>query len=1017
MKKEMLLNGFFTLMLVFAMFLTGCEIIGDMFPKDQPESPELDQDGPSDEERPDSPTAITTISISITAPVKGATPSTTASNSAEGGGNFTIGTVSWSPNDNLFLGNTVYAATLTLTANSGYTFAGLSSATINGQSVEISNNTGSAVSLSHTFPATNEKTATSIAIKNLPITLTYTHGDTLDLTGLAVTLIYDDNTTEDAAADRFADKNITANPSQGNSLVRSTHNGKPVVITYGDLTPLATGNLTVNPKVIHFTVDPIPAQKYTGSQIRPAVVVKDDTTILRQIIDYTVTYTDNINAGTAIVTISGVGNYAGSYGEERFDIIGIIPDDPNFFKGSRYEAKPYTGSNNGARNITGIDVDRIKYSFSYGGYDFYYIYLGVLANIPMFSFSTQEHFPSRPSDYTVTITDEIMESVSQSVSDSVGVARNIIDEYSRTDSTGHKLSYDLDVRFPIKKIFDFGIRAGAEHTWEQHIGNSHTTGFEETTSLTRTEERTTQKTRQTMQSRTFYLTSGMPAGFYRFTMFASSDVYLYVIRDSLTNELVHYELEEFVISKPEDSFSWNLDFSETKKFGKRDASSFEFDTTMLANLPPAGTVTVTFDKNNSDTDGAEVISQSIMVNIGGKAGNQMPEQPTRSEYSFIGWNTAAHGNGTPFTRDSKVTNNITVYAQWLHTPIHRFTLTANSTEGGTVNPPSVPGIFPETPVKITAAPSAHYRFVNWTVVSGTAKIINADNQDTTITLGSDATIRANFEPILYTLSVDRNIESGGTVNPTSKSDIAAGTSVSISATPAGHHRFVRWEVVGGGSEATTFANSNSASTTVTLNSNVTIRAVFELVQYRLTVERYPSNWGNVNRGSENHSALTPIPISASPNSGYKFVSWTVANGTATFDNANSASTTVTLSGNATIRANFLPTGAIYGGEVGKVSLENKGGFSLWLYVHWLDNNGVKQEYYSDRFNNPSSRVINPGDRGTPDGSWIRVFSWVASGKDKQGEEYFLYRNGNPRTAYYRHTGTTLSNTLHFDGVW
>ena len=708
-------------------------------------------------------------------------------------------------------------------------------------------------------------------------------------------------------------------------------------------------------------------------------------------------------------------------------------DPPGIFDGIRYKAEPYTGANKGARKTTGIDVDRIKYSFSYKGYDFYYIYLGVLANIPMFSFSTQAHFPSRPSDYTVTVTEEIRESVSQSVSDSVDVARSIIDEYSRENVTGHKLSYDIRVAFPVKKIFDVELGAGGEHTWEQHIGNSNTTGFEETTSLTRTEERATEKARQTMQSRTFFLTSEMPAGFYRFTMFASSDVYLYVIRDSLTNEIAHFELKEFV--RP-NLFPWNLDFSETGDFGKKDASSFEFDISLLENLPPAGTVTVTFDKNNPDTNGAEVNPQSIMVNIGGNPGKQMPEQPTRPEYSFVGWNTAANGSGTSFTGGSKVTNNITVYAQWLHTPIHRFTLTANPqpTAGGTVNPQSsVSDIFPETPVKITAAPSAHYRFVNWTVESGKAKFANANSQDTTVTLSSDATdvtdvtISANFEPILYTLSVDRNLTDGGTVNPTSQSNVAAGTSVSISATPAGHYRFIRWEIVSEGSEASRIVNSNNASTTVTINSDVTIRAIFEPVQYRLTVERYAPNYGDRSIASPSPYALTQTAINANNISGYWFVKWTVVSGAVEFGNANSASTTVTLKSDATIRANFLQNGTAYGGEVGNVSLENKGGFLLWFYVHWWDTNGVQREYYSDKFAINKSRTIDPGKgiaggKGdlAPDGSWVRVYSWIDSistKHHKQSNEYFLYRTGNPATAYYRHTGyASADNTLHFDGV-
>jgi len=264
------------------------------------------------------PSVINTAAIVVIAPVKSATPSTTA----DGTGNFTIGTVSWlPPGTNSFLGNTVYTALVTLTAKSGYTFTGLTSATINGQNATVSNNTGSTVTLSHIFPATNTKTVTSIAIKTQPTKLTYTHGDTLDLTGLAVTLIHDDTTTEDVVAADFADKNITADPSAGNSLVYITHNGQPVKIEYGSLT-CETNNLTVNP--ITFTVDTIPAQTYTGSSIQPTVTVKDGTTTLTLTTDYNVSYTNNINVGTANVTITGVGNYAGSSGSSTFIINPIV---------------------------------------------------------------------------------------------------------------------------------------------------------------------------------------------------------------------------------------------------------------------------------------------------------------------------------------------------------------------------------------------------------------------------------------------------------------------------------------------------------------------------------------------------------------------------------------------------------------------------------------------------------------------------------------------------------------------
>jgi formylglycine-generating enzyme required for sulfatase activity len=195
-------------------------------------------------------TPITNAEIIITAPVKGVTPNTTASSDAD---NFTVGTVSWLPIESPFKGGIVYTATVTLTANNGFTFNGLTTATINGQTGNVTNNNGTVVTLSYTFPATNEKTVNNLTVKTQPTKLTYTHEDTLDLTGLVVTLTYDDTTTEDVTAANFTAKNITANPAHGNQLTHSTNNGSPITVSYGSLQK-TTNNLTVNPKVINIAV-------------------------------------------------------------------------------------------------------------------------------------------------------------------------------------------------------------------------------------------------------------------------------------------------------------------------------------------------------------------------------------------------------------------------------------------------------------------------------------------------------------------------------------------------------------------------------------------------------------------------------------------------------------------------------------------------------------------------------------------------------------------------------------------
>ena len=74
-----------------------------------------------------------------------------------------------------------------------------------------------------------------------------------------------------------------------------------------------TATFTISGKSISSaTVSSISNQAYTGSAIKPSVTVKDGTKLLTSGTDYTVSYSGNVNAGTATVTITGKGNYSGT---------------------------------------------------------------------------------------------------------------------------------------------------------------------------------------------------------------------------------------------------------------------------------------------------------------------------------------------------------------------------------------------------------------------------------------------------------------------------------------------------------------------------------------------------------------------------------------------------------------------------------------------------------------------------------------------------------------------------------
>ena len=104
------------------------------------------------------------------------------------------------------------------------------------------------------------------------------------------------------------------------------------------------------------TVSAVSNYTYTGVAITPSVTVKDGNTTLVLGTDYTVTYNNNVNAGTAKVNITGKGNYAGTLTKE----FAITPMSCEGFVVSGISSYTYTGGyitpavtvKNGSVNLT-----------------------------------------------------------------------------------------------------------------------------------------------------------------------------------------------------------------------------------------------------------------------------------------------------------------------------------------------------------------------------------------------------------------------------------------------------------------------------------------------------------------------------------------------------------------------------------------------------------------------------------------------------------------------------------------
>lgn len=282
---------------------------------------------------------------------------------------------------------------------------------------------------------------------------------------------------------------------------------------------------------------------------------------------------------------------------------------------------------------------------------------------------------------------------------------------------------------------------------------------------------------------------------------------------------------------------------------------------------------------------------------------------TRTGYTFAGWNTKTDGTGTSYNDKQNVTltANTTLYAKWTE---KTYAVTISAGTGGTVSPSGSKTIGQVTKTTVTATPNANYEFVNWTATGGVV-VANTTSASTTITATATGTLTANFRSTAtnsLTVVAGANIKSvTGSTDP-----VILGSTYPITATPETGYSFSTWTA--NPAANATFGSATTANTTVTVkNGSVTVTASATENLYAITVQSSNNSHGTVTKSADKAGITTSITITATPESGYRFVNWTTATDGITIANATDASTTVTATAAGTITANFeeIPLETIY----------------------------------------------------------------------------------------------------------
>ena len=132
--------------------------------------------------------------------------------------------------------------------------------------------------------------------------------------------------------------NNNVNAGTANVTITGKENYKGTVVKQFNI---INENQNVVKNIADTTITDIEDRVYTGKLITPEVRIKDGENILIKDKDYTISYSNNINIGTAVATITGIGDYSGKV-EKTFN---IIKKDIKYTTILDIEDQKYTGNN------------------------------------------------------------------------------------------------------------------------------------------------------------------------------------------------------------------------------------------------------------------------------------------------------------------------------------------------------------------------------------------------------------------------------------------------------------------------------------------------------------------------------------------------------------------------------------------------------------------------------------------------------------------------------------------------
>ena len=148
--------------------------------------------------------------------------------------------------------------------------------------------------------------------------------------------------------------NYSNNTNIGTASIQITGIGNYTNLVIKEFQIEAQEKVITTKNISTLNISDISNKTYTGKVITPEVLIYDNSTLLIKDIDYTLSYSNNLNIGTGNITITGIGNYTGLI-TKTFN---IVQKDIQFTQIKDIENQEFIG--NEINPLVTITTDHIK---------------------------------------------------------------------------------------------------------------------------------------------------------------------------------------------------------------------------------------------------------------------------------------------------------------------------------------------------------------------------------------------------------------------------------------------------------------------------------------------------------------------------------------------------------------------------------------------------------------------------------------------------------------------------------